>query len=112
MLWCSISKESRDGYLELDKVWGGGSLKHMGVIQLLLLIGRLRYVGVTWFLFHVLQRLVIKFTQQNLCCISKSTMKHMQELDFPLFSYGYHKWMFVDFFTRYIGPPNCIHYWL
>ena len=44
---------------------------------------QLRYEGVMWFVFHVLQLLPIKFTQQNLCCISKSIMKHMQKLDLP-----------------------------
>ena len=40
-----------------------------------------RYVGVIRFLFHVLHILPIRFTEQNLSCIRKSTMKHMQELD-------------------------------
>ena len=39
----------------------------------------IRYVGVIWFLFHVLQLLPIRCTQQNSCCISKSTMKNMQK---------------------------------
>jgi hypothetical protein len=34
------------------------------------------YVGVIRLIFHVLRLLPTKFTQQNLCCISKSTMKH------------------------------------
>ena len=37
----------------------------------------LRYVGVIWFVFHVLQLLPIRFTQQNSCCISKSMIKHL-----------------------------------
>jgi hypothetical protein len=53
----------------------------------------LRYAGVIWFVFHVLQLLLIRFIQQNSCCISKSTMKHLQntdwKLDLPLFSYDY-----------------------
>ena len=28
------------------------------------------------------------------------------------FSYGYWKCMFVDSLTEYIGPPNCVHYWV
>ena len=73
----------------------------------------LRYVGVIWFVFHVLQLLPIRLTQQNSCCISKSLMKHLQrldrKLDLPLFSYGtYWKCMYVDFLTgEIIGPPNC-----
>jgi hypothetical protein len=47
----------------------------------------LRYAGVIWFIFHVLQLLPIRFTQQNLCCINISMMKHLQEpnwkSDFP-----------------------------
>ena len=52
----------------------------------------LRHVGVIWFTFHVLQLLSIRFIEQNACCISKSTMKHMQKAywnsDLPLFGYG------------------------
>ena len=35
-------------------------------------------VGVISFVLRVLQ-LLIRFTQQKLCCISKSTMKHLQK---------------------------------
>ena len=45
--------------------------------------GCLRYVGVVWLIFHVLQLLLIRFTQQNSCCISMYTMKHMQKPDLP-----------------------------
>ena len=41
----------------------------------------LRYVGVIWFLLHVLQLLPTRVAQQNMYCISKSTMKHMQKQD-------------------------------
>ena len=37
-----------------------------------------RSVGVICFVFHILQLMWITFTQQNSCCNSKSTMKHMQ----------------------------------
>ena len=37
--------------------------------------------GCCVFPFYVLQLLLIRFTQQNLRCISKSTMKHLQNLD-------------------------------
>ena len=37
-------------------------------------VGSLSYVGVTRFVFHVLQLLWIRFPQQNFCCISKCTM--------------------------------------
>ena len=30
--------------------------------------------------FHVLKLLLIGFTQQNPCCISKSTLKHLQKV--------------------------------
>ena len=39
----------------------------------------IRCVGVIWFTFHVLQLPRIRFTQHNLCCISLSTMKHVQK---------------------------------
>ena len=41
----------------------------------------LRYVGVSWFVFHVLQLLPITFTQQHSCCNSEFMMKHLQKLD-------------------------------
>ena len=37
-----------------------------------------RYMGVIWFVFHVLQLLPVRFTQMNVCRISKSTMKQLQ----------------------------------
>ena len=74
----------------------------------------LRYVSVIWFIFQVLQLLLVRYIQQDLKCISKPTMKHMQKPDWksdlPLTSNGYKKCMFVDFWTTYIGPPNCVHY--
>jgi hypothetical protein len=57
---------------------------------------------------HVLQFLLNKSTQQNSCCIGKSTMKPKSDL--ASFSYGYRKSLFVDFLIGYIGPPNCVHY--
>ena len=44
----------------------------------------LRYVGVTWFVFHALQRLSVRFTQWNSYCIIKSIMKHVQKKALPL----------------------------
>ena len=56
----------------------------------------LRCVGVTSFVFHVLQLLLIRGTQQNSYCISKSLMRHSQKLNWKLnlswFSYDYSKW--------------------
>ena len=53
----------------------------------------LRCVGVLQFVFNILQLLSIRFTQRNLCCFSKSMMKHMQKLDWkwdqPRFSYDF-----------------------
>ena len=64
------------------------------------------YVDVIWFVFRVLQFLHIKLTQQYLCCISKSIMKHEQKLDqildLPWFIYGYWNYMFVDILIEYI----------
>ena len=63
-----------------------------------------RYVGVIGFVLHLL--LLTRFTQQNLCCISKSTMKHMPKQDWksglPWFAYGYETFVFVDFLAGYI----------
>ena len=75
------------------------------------------YVGVIWcFLFHVLQLLPIRFTQQMVCCTNKPTMKHLQEPDWesylPWFSYGYRKCMFAYFLTMYIDPPNYVRNWM
>ena len=39
----------------------------------------LSYVGVIWFAFHALQLLLIRLTQPISCCISNSTMKHLQK---------------------------------
>ena len=58
---------------------------------------KVSHVGDITVCFHVLQLLPIKFTQRNLCCISKSTMKYQSDL--PWFRYGYHKHVFVDFFN-------------
>ena len=47
-------------------------------------------------------------------CISKSTMKHQQEVDWKpdlsWLSYCYQKSMFADFLPDYIGPLNCVQY--
>ena len=51
--------------------------KEMNVVYIV----TIRYVGVIWFAFHILQLLPIRITQQNACCISKSTMKHLQITD-------------------------------
>ena len=32
--------------------------------------------------------------------------------DLPWFSYGIWKRVFVDSVTKYIGPPNYVHYWM
>lgn len=49
-------------------------------------------VGVIWFDFSVVQFLLIVFTQQDACQVSKYVMEHMQksnwELDLPWFSCG------------------------
>ena len=33
------------------------------------------------------------------------------KLDLACFSYSYQNCMFVDYLTRYIGPPYRVHYW-
>ena len=51
----------------------------------------------------------LDYHKQNLCCISKSTMKHWQKPDLPWFGYGYWKCMFVGFLSEYIyrSSPLC-----
>ena len=39
----------------------------------------LRYVGVVWFILHVLQPLLARLTQRHLCCSSKYAMEHLQK---------------------------------
>lgn len=73
----------------------------------------IRYVGDIGFIYDVLQLLQIRFTQLNLYCISKSTMKSTKiglKIRRPSFNYCCCKCMFVDFLTEYIGPPNCVYY--
>ena len=41
----------------------------------------IRYVGVIWVEFHVLQLLSIIFPKGKLCCMRKSMMKHQQKSD-------------------------------
>ena len=58
----------------------------------------LRYIRL---FVHVLQLLSITFNQLNLCCFSKSMMKHHHKSNSAWFSYGYWKCMFVDSFFFY-----------
>ena len=64
--------------------------------------------------FHVLKFFLIRFTQQNLCCIRVFTMKTLSkphwDLNLPWLTSGYWKCMFVDFLVGYIDPLNCVHY--
>ena len=41
--------------------------------------GNIRYVGDIWFVFYFLQLLMIRFTQQNSCCISKFMVKYLKK---------------------------------
>ena len=46
----------------------------------------------------------------NLCYIGKSRNDEAStKSDFPMFSYGYGKCVFVDFLIEYACPPNCAH---
>ena len=49
-----------------------------------------------------------KKINKNLCCISKSTMKHIQNRTYPNLVMIIGSVCF-DFLTRYIGPPNIVH---
>ena len=53
--------------------------------------GVMSYVGGIQFFVRVLQLLLIRFTPQNLFCISKSMMKHQQKLDWKLDPSWFHK---------------------
>ena len=65
-----------------------------------------RYVSVIWFIFHVFQILWIIFTQWSICSISKSMIKHHQNLDWKSglrwHSYGHWKCMFVESFINWM----------
>ena len=37
--------------------------------------------------------------------------KHIETRNLPLFTYGYQKYVFVDFLIGYVCPPNCVQYW-
>jgi hypothetical protein len=75
----------------------------------------LRYVGVLWLMFHPLPtsidymyttRLVLH--QQIYNETSANTKLKIRP---PWFwYYNYWRYVFVDFFTRYISPPNYVHY--
>ena len=70
-----------------------------------------RYVDVLWFIFHVLQLLLITCTQPKLCCLSRSTMKHLQ---IPNWKSDLRNFVIVIggacMFIGYIRHPNYIHY--
>ena len=51
--------------------------------SLLLILGRCD-VGVIKFTFHVLQLLPMRFTQPNLCCISKSKLTESAEIELKI----------------------------
>jgi hypothetical protein len=59
----------------------------------------------------VLYLLLIWFTPSNLWCIKKTMMKHQQNLDLPLFNYGYWRCMFVDSSSKYLNPPFVSQVW-
>ena len=93
VMW-SMPENCKTSY---SRTWTWSCLRNKGMV--------IRYVGVIWFLFHVLQLLPIRFTQQNSCCINKSTIKHLQNsnwhLDLPRSSYAYQNCMFVGFLIGY-----------
>ena len=67
--------------------------------------------------YHILQLLSTIWTQWKLCCISKSTTKHRQILDWKstlpwFFSDRSRKSMIVDSSVECRSPPNCVQYWV
>jgi hypothetical protein len=54
----------------------------------------LTYVGVIWFVFHVLQLLLVRFTQQYLCCIEQiyCTVEPMQQTIFKISPPCFQSW--------------------
>ena len=96
--------------LILPVIYAASHLMHVrGKYSTLL---ELRYVGVIWFLFHVLQLLMIKLLPNETCValanlqrsITKNLIEHWTSHD-VLNSYW--KCMFVDSFTELIGPQLC-----
>ena len=61
------------------------------------------YVDVFWLVARVLQ---LMFMQQDMSCISKSTMEHRQILNLLYISCGYWKCMFVESLFKYTDPPG------
>ena len=64
-------------------------------------------------LFHVLQHLPIRFTEQNLCSVSfcnEIFKKTRVKIESPLINYDYRMRMFFCFLNRYISSPNFVHY--
>ena len=75
------------------------------------------YVGVMWFLFIMFSNFYqldlhnkTQFALANSRC--NIYKKSDQNLDLPWYNYSNQKYMFVDSLTGYIGPPNCVHYWV
>ena len=80
------------GGCKLFKTWIPSTMLVLGVHFL----NHVRYVGVMWFVFHVLRPLPIRYTQRSLCCISNAMTKHRQKLDPSWFNNGQFKCIFVD----------------
>jgi hypothetical protein len=108
--WCANLK-----FMSRGPLHNGYTTLKLWVPCSLMVLKDFRYVDVIWFIFHVLHLLPTIFTQHNSCCMSKSTMYHMQKpnknSDFPWFSFGSWKCMFVNFLTWYASPPSLCSLW-
>jgi hypothetical protein len=73
---------------------------------------KLRFVGVTRFVLHVLQVLSIGLTQHNLCCIRKFCNKASTKFGLKIWPSPYlvKVCMFVNFLIEHLGPPSCDRY--
>ena len=73
-----------------------------------------RYVGVHWFISHVLRLLLIEFTQQNVCLqqqiYDETYAKTRLKIRPPHIQLRHQKCMFVGFLSAYIRPVNCVDY--
>ena len=71
------------------------------------------YESITWFVFSYSPTSTDWVLHNKThVALDNMQMKHQQNSDFPLYSCSYQKCTFVDPCTEYIGPSNCVEYWV
>ena len=121
-----VSHVSNCNFVYIEGIWNDQNCSGRFGIQTLMYIMLVPAHWITvlrllWSLWVLLGSLFmfstwsVRFTQRNLWCINKFTVKHQrimdQKPDLPCFSYGNGKCILVDSFTKHIQPPpNCVHY--